>query len=281
MHDGILPEYPVCSIHVMCERVHAGSTTRRMRGNSSQHPLRRHITVRLPICQSSPHTSLHVRTGVHGGSASLTPSLSLLLLRSFPPLLGLLLRLTTGSPVPALLSVATAAGAALLLMLLWESLAGSSCSHAWIISLSTRLGTSWSLLRGWPDKGSAARTAAITAEAATVRAKNAPKQQGEQDSHLCALLPCICRRAFCHQHMSSVVVQTQIMDSHPSTTRHISVRQTLFCQYCNLGMGQCPAQAVAAPMHALNMRAAHVTLHASMHVTSGIMCVKESIEAHV
>ena len=99
------------------------------------------------------------------------------------------------------------------------------------------------------------------------------RQQGEQDSHLCALLPCICRRAFCHQHMSSVVVQTQIMDSHPSTTRHISVRQTLFCQYCNLGMGQCPAQAVAAPMHALNMRAAHVTLHASMHVKYGIMCV--------
>ena len=26
-------------------------------------------------------------------------------------------------------------------------------------------------------------------------------------------------------------------------------------------------------MHALNMRAAHVTLHASMHVTSGIMCL--------
>jgi hypothetical protein len=49
----------------------------------------------------------------------------------------------------------SAAAVGRLLLSLLLLLLGSSCSHAWIMSRRTRFGTSWLLLRGWPDRGSA------------------------------------------------------------------------------------------------------------------------------
>jgi hypothetical protein len=54
-----------------------------------------------------------------------------------------------------------------------------------------------------------------------------------------------------------------------NTTQISQANSFLPVRYCNLGMG--PAQTAAAPMHALNMTAAHVMLHASVYVTFGMI----------